>query len=215
MQRFLLACPAAALLLAGTALAAPPPPGQPSMAQPSTAQPSTAQPSTAQPAQSQPAPSQPSQLSRADQRFAAYAAQSNMVDAQAGQLAMQRGASGRVKQLGQQLMTDQTGINDALQQIAQQDNLTLPTQPDPMQQMQDRRLNVLYGQDFDRAFVSAQLASTGQSIAMYQREAQSGRDPTLKQFAQQTLPVLRRHYALTAALSQETTNNEAPWRGQD
>jgi len=205
MQRFLLASPAAALLIAGAALANPPPSPHPSTALPATAQSATAQPASAQ----------PSQLSPADQRFAAFAAQSNAADAQAGQLAMQHARSGRVKQLGQQLMTDQGGISDALQQIAQQDNLTLPTQPGPLQQAQDRRLNVLYGPDFDKAFISEQLMDTGRAIAQYQREAQSGRDPALKQFAQQTLPVLRRHYALTAALNQETANGAASWRGQD
>jgi len=200
MQRFLLACPAAVLLIAGAALADPPP---------------SPQSSAGQAAPSQPVQNQPSQLSRTDQRFAAFAAESSTGDAQAGQLAMQHGASGRVKQLGQQLLTDQASVSDALQQIAQQDNLTLPAQPGPLQQAQDRQLNVLYGANFDKAFVSAQLASTGQAIAMYQREAQSGHDPTLKQFAQETLPVLRRHYALAAALNQETTNNESPWRGQD
>ncbi|MGH7152578.1 MAG: DUF4142 domain-containing protein [Acetobacteraceae bacterium] len=199
MQRFLLACPAVALLIAGAAFAAPPPPR-------------TAAP---QPAPAQQGTSGPSQLSRADQQFAAFAAQSSMGDAQAGQLAMQHGASGRVKQLGQQLMTDQNGINDALQQIAQKNNLTLPTQPGSLQQAQGRRLNVLYGQEFDKAFVSAQLTSTGQAIAMYQREARSGHDPALKQFAQETLPVLRRHYALAAALTRGTANAEAPWHGQD
>ncbi|HUB49380.1 MAG TPA: DUF4142 domain-containing protein [Acetobacteraceae bacterium] len=201
MQRFLLACPVAALLFAGAALAdpAPPPP----------------QSSQAQPAPSEQTPSQPPQLSRADQAFAVFAAQNSMGEAQAGQLAMQRGASGRVKQFGQQLMTDQNGINDALQQIVQQDNLAPPPQPSPMQEAQDRRLNVLYGQDFDKAFVGAQVTHTAQAIAMYQREAQSGQDPALKQFAQETLPVLRHHYALAEMLNQEATANEAPWRGQD
>lgn len=208
MQRFLLACPAAALLVAGAALADPAPPAQPVPGAPSQQAPS-------QQAPSQQGQSQPSQLSRADQAFVAFASQSGVVNAQTGQLAMQRGASGRVKQFGQQLMTDQNGINDALQQIVQQDNLTLPTQPSPMQEAQDRRLNVLYGQDFDKAFVSAQVTHTAQAIAMYQREAQSGHDPALKQFAQETLPVLRRHYALAQALNQEATANEAPWRGQD
>lgn len=209
MHRFLLACPAvAALLFAGVASAAPP-------ASPSPQSAPQASPAQPQATPGQQTPSQPTQLSRADQRFVAAAAQGGLVDAQAGQLAMQRGASGRVKQLGQALMTDQNGINDALQQLAQQDNVTLPDQPSMMQQAQARRLSVLYGGDFDRAFVTATMTHGAQEIALFQQEARSGRDPALKQFAAETLPVLRRHYALAASLNNQTTANENTWRGQD
>jgi len=218
MPRFLLTCPAAVLLLlAAVAVAAPPPslipPTRSLQPQPPPAP--QAQPSQAQPSQGQPASTQPMQLSRADQAFLTSASQNGMVDAQAGQLGIMRGTSGRVKQLGKALMSDQNGIDDALQQIATQDGLTLPDQPSMMQQAQTHRLNVLYGADFDRAFVNAVVAHDSREIALYQQEARSGHDAALKQFAQQTLPVLRRHLALAASLNSETTANGNMWHGQD
>jgi putative membrane protein len=138
-----------------------------------------------------------------------------MGDAEAGQLAMQHGASAQVKRLGQQLMNDQTGESDALQQIAQQENLTLPAEPSMMQQAQTRRLNTLYGPDFDKAFVDTQVAQDAQEIAMFQKEARSGHDPALKGYAQETLPALRRHLALVQSINTETAADEGTWHGQD
>ena len=225
MQRFplLLAFPAAAMvLIARVAIAQPPqplpsqlPPSQPLPSQPLSSQPAPQQPSSSQPAPSQPSSPQAAQPSRADQAFAAFAAESGMADAEAGQLAMQHGASAQVKRLGQQLMNDQTGESDALQQIAQQENLTLPAAPSVMQQAQTRRLNTLYGPDFDKAFVNAEVAQSSQEIATFQKEARSGHDPALKEYAQETLPALRRHLALVQSINTETTAGEGTWHGQD
>ena len=237
MQRFLLllACPVAATLIVEAAIAQPsqrlppqsppsqrlppqplspqPLPSQPPSSQPS--QPSSSQPTSSQPASPQAASSQAAQPSRADQAFAAFAAESGMGDAEAGQLAMQHGASAQVKRLGQQLMTDQTGQNDALQQIADQENLTLPAEPGMMQQAQTRRLNTLYGPEFDKAFVDAQSAQDAREIAIFQKEARSGHDPALKSYAQETLPALRRHLALVQSIHTESTADEGTWHGQD
>jgi putative membrane protein len=88
-----------------------------------------------------------------------------------------------------------------LQQIAQQDNLTLPAQPGPMQAAQGQRLATLYGASFDSEFLHAETLQDSQAIGLYQREAQSSRDPTLKDFAQQTLSALRQHLALARSLN--------------
>ncbi len=139
--------------------------------------------------------------SQADKAFAATAAQSGLAEVQAGQLASQRATSAQVKQYGQKLVTDHTQANDQLQQIAQQDNLTLPTQPSATGQSQGQRLNGLSGSAFDSAFVSGEVRDHQQAIALFQREAQSGHDPALKDFAQKSLPMLRQHLQMAQSLN--------------
>ena len=120
-----------------------------------------------------------------------------------------------MRQLAQRLVTDQTAANDALQQIAQQHNLTLPAQPSPIQAAQGQRLTPLYGQSFDSAFLHVQVLQNSQSIGLYQREAHSSRDPALKDFAQQTLSALRQHLALAQSLNTTNAANATGWNGED
>jgi putative membrane protein len=141
--------------------------------------------------------------SQADKAFATTAAQSGLAEVQAGQLASQRATSPQVKQYGQKLVTDHTQANDQLQQIAQQDNLTLPTQPSATEQHLDQRLTGLSGPAFDSAFVSGEVRDHEQAIALFQREAQSGRDPALKDFAQKSLPMLRQHLQMALSLNSQ------------
>jgi len=140
-------------------------------------------------------------LTQADKSFATTAAQSGLAEVQAGQLASQRATSPQVKQYGQKLVTDHSQANDQLQQIAQQDNLTLPTQPSAFEHAQGQRLTGLSGSEFDKAFVTGEVRDHEQAIALFQREAQSGRDPALKDFAQKSLPMLRQHLQMALSLN--------------
>jgi putative membrane protein len=140
-------------------------------------------------------------LSKADKSFAMAAAQGGLAEVQDGQLATQKGTA-RVKQLGQKLVTDHSQANDELQQIATQDNLTLPTQPSATQMATHRRLSSLNGSAFDTSFAHDEVVDHQQTIALFRKEAQSGHDPALKQFAQKTLPVLRQHLEMAQQISQ-------------
>jgi putative membrane protein len=141
--------------------------------------------------------------SQADKTFAMTAAQGGLAEVQDGQLAAQKAASPQVKQYAQKLVTDHSRANDQLQQIAQQENLTLPTQPSSTEQAQDKRLTGLTGSAFDSAFVSGEVRDHQQTIALFQREATSGHDPALKDFAQKTLPVLRQHLQMAQSLGSQ------------
>jgi len=133
--------------------------------------------------------------------FANTAAQSGLAEVQAGQLAEQRAASPQVRQFGQILVQDHTAANQRLQDIAQQDNLTLPEQPSGAQRSELKRLRGLSGQQFDRSFVQAEIKDHRQAIAQFEREERTGKDPTLKAFAHDTLPVLRKHLRMAQSLA--------------
>ena len=141
--------------------------------------------------------------SQADKTFAATAARSGLGEVQAGQLATQKATSPQVKQYGQTLVTDHSKANDELQQIAQQENLTLPAQPGASDQSQAHRLSSMSGSAFDTAFVNDEVRDHRQAIATFQKEAQSGQDPALKDFAQKTLPMLRQHLQMAQSLNSQ------------
>src|SRR6185437_92524 len=62
-----------------------------------------------------------------DQQFVDMAAQTDMVEANLGQMAQDAASSQAVKQYGQMLVTDHTADYGKLQGLASQANLTIPT----------------------------------------------------------------------------------------
>ena len=141
------------------------------------------------------------ELPSADKSFAMKAAQGGLAEVQDGQLAARKGGSPQVKQFGQRMVTDHTQANDELQQIAQQENLTLPTKPGTTQLAENRRLSGLTGGAFDSEYASYETRDHQQDVAEFRREAQSGKHPALKAFAQKYLPILRQHLQMAQALS--------------
>ena len=130
-------------------------------------------------------------VSKADQQFLKEAIQADMAEVQVGQLAQQKGQSEDVKQFGQMLQQDHNQNLQQAQQLAQQYNVTAPTEPSAEQKKMHDKLGKLSGQQFDRQFAKDMLADHKKDIAKFQKEAK-GNGP-FAQFAQQTVPVLQKH----------------------
>jgi putative membrane protein len=141
------------------------------------------------------------ELSNADRNFVERAASGGMAEVQAAQLAQQRSNSPQVKQFANRMIADHTQANSELQQIAQDQNITLPEKPSARDASEYNRLSGLNGTAFDQAYAQAEVTDHQQDIALFRKEAQTGQDPTLKSFAQKTLPVLQQHLQLAQSLS--------------
>jgi putative membrane protein len=140
-------------------------------------------------------------LNNADRSFIEQAASGGMAEIQAAQLAQQRSNSPQVKQFANRVIADHTQANSELQQIAQDQNVTLPEQPSAKDASAYRRLIGLTGTAFDQAYAQAEVSDHQQDIALFRKEAQSGQDPTVKSFAQKTLPLLVQHLQLAQGLN--------------
>ena len=138
-----------------------------------------------------------------DNVLATKAAQGGIAEIQVGTLAQQNASSPQVKQFGQMLVTDHTKANQQLQQIAQEEGITLPVAPGTEDAQQSQKLQSLTGKDFDDQFVQNEVDDHKQAIAEFQKEAQSGSDPALKAFAQQTIPVLQKHLQAAESLNHQ------------
>jgi putative membrane protein len=145
-------------------------------------------------------------LSSQDKNFAHEAAQGGLAEVQTAQIIQQRSPSSGVKQFAQTLQQDHTQANQQLQQIAQQQNLTLPDQPTGNQRAEMKTLRGLSGAQMDHQFVDYEVRDHKHDIASFEREARQGKDPALKSFAQQTLPVLRKHLQMAQSLAGGNTH---------
>ena len=129
-----------------------------------------------------------------DQQFVDFAAQTDMVEANLGQLAESTASAQPVKDYGQMLVTDHTQDFHQLYGVAQQASLKMPdaidaehnkAMIDPFQKLK--------GAAFDRHYVQEMIAGHTKAIAVYKKESTDAQNPALKSYAEQALPTLQKH----------------------
>jgi len=129
----------------------------------------------------------------ADQVFVMKAARGGMAEVQLGQLAVEKASSDEVKKFGQRMVTDHGKANDELKSLAQQKNVTLPTDVDAKDKATHDRLAKMSGAEFDRAYMRSMLSDHRTDVNEFKKESTSGKDPEVKAWAAKTLPTLEEH----------------------
>lgn len=132
-------------------------------------------------------------MKSADSTFAMKAAQGGMAEVKLGQMAADKATNPDVKAFGQQMVDDHSKANDQLKGVAQSENMTLPTDVNAKQQAMYDKLSKLSGPAFDKAYVHDMVKDHEEDVKEFQKEANSGADPKIKDFANTTLPVLQGH----------------------
>lgn len=128
-----------------------------------------------------------------DQKFMDKAALGGLAEVELGKLASERAANPEVKELAQTIVQDHEKSNDQLKQIAQSKGAKLPQELDRAHKRERDRLSKLTGAEFDRAYVQTMLKEHDKDIKEFQNQAQKGKDPDLKKFATDNVPVLKQH----------------------
>ncbi len=135
-------------------------------------------------------------MAAGDSTFATKAAQGGMAEVKLGELAKEHASSSDVKTFGQRMIDDHTKANDELKTVASKKGITLPTDIDAKDQATYDRLSKLNGAAFDRAYMRDMVSDHRTDISEFKKEASSGTDPDLKEFASKTLPTLESHLQL-------------------
>ncbi len=132
--------------------------------------------------------------SMTDQQFVDLAAQTDMVEANLGQLAQDASDSQPIKDYGTMLTTDHTNDYQQLKAAAQEANLNVP---DAIDAEHDKAMvgpmHKLKGAAFDHKFIAAMVSGHTQAIEVYKKEADDAQSPAIKSYAQTALPVLQKH----------------------
>jgi putative membrane protein len=129
--------------------------------------------------------------------FAMKAAEGGMMEVQLSQLAQEKAQSSQVKELAQRMVQDHQKANQQLMEVCKQKGINLSTDLDSHQKDMLQAFKQLNGKDFDCAYVLFNIKDHLKDMMMYEKEAQSGTDQEIKQFATQTVPILREHAMLT------------------
>ncbi len=132
-------------------------------------------------------------MSAADSHFLKKAASGGVAEVELGQLAQQKASSEDVKKFGERMVTDHTKANDQLKQVAAQEHVDLPQRIDAKDQAIKAKLEKLSVEQFDRAYMNDMVKDHKTDVAEFAHESQMAKDPAVKSFATETLPVLREH----------------------
>lgn len=140
-----------------------------------------------------------------DADFVREAALGGMMEVQLGKTAQDKAAKPQVKEFGRRMQTDHSKANDELKKIAAKKDIKLPTALDGKHKSTIDKLTKLTGDEFDREYMNAMVDDHKQDIEKFQQQADKGKDPEVKKFAQDQLPILKKHRALAEQTQKEVS----------
>jgi putative membrane protein len=132
-------------------------------------------------------------LSSQDQTFVKMAAQGGMAEVADAKIVAGKTNDPAVKAFAERMIHDHGKANDQLAGIAKSQGFTLPSDIGPANSDMENKLQTLDGKSLDTAYLTGQKSAHEQTIALFRKEAQSGNDPKLVQFAKATLPTIESH----------------------
>jgi putative membrane protein len=141
-------------------------------------------------------------LSAGDQRILTALAQANLAEISTGKIAQDKAQSPEVKAFAQQMVDEHSKGLQAVQQVAQSKEVTLPTEPDSKHQALAAKLNQLSGPAFDRAYLAR--AGVGDHEAAHKqlrKAAKAARDPDVKALVAQLQPTVDQHLSKVQQLA--------------
>lgn len=144
-----------------------------------------------------------------DNHFIQNAAQGGVAEVEMGKLAQQNGQSQDVKDFGKRMVDDHTKANDQLKQLASQKGVSIPDGPNAKDKSDIDRLSKLKADAFDKAYMKEMVSDHKKDVAEFQREANSGRDPDVKNWAGQTLPTLQDHLKMAQQYAGQNKSGNA------
>jgi putative membrane protein len=143
-----------------------------------------------------------------DADFANKAAAGGMAEVEMGRLASSNGSDPNIKMFGQKMVNDHSSANEQLQKAAAKDGLTLPQAPSPKQKEMADKLGKLQGAEFDKEYAHMMVKDHEEDVALFKKEASSGKDATMKAFAQKALPTLEEHLKMAQQLDGKSASKQ-------
>jgi putative membrane protein len=113
-----------------------------------------------------------------------------------GKLAESKARSAEVRSFGTRMVRDHSKANDKLESLARAKSITLPPAP-----AEDPMLTGSNGADFDRNYVQMMVKDHKEDVALFEKAVKDLPDIQIRNFARQTLPVLKEHLAIIKSIA--------------
>lgn len=120
-------------------------------------------------------------LSSADKAFMQDAAKGGMMEVAMGRVAEKSATDSEVKNFGARMVKDHGKANEELKALAKEENVQLPGEKAPGKWKSDKD------------YMSQMVQDHEKDLAAFEKEAKNGSDPDLKNFANKTSELVRKH----------------------
>jgi putative membrane protein len=141
-------------------------------------------------------------LSTTDANFINTVGAGGHAEVQFGQLAQTQATRVNVRAFAAQMVTDHTAAGNELAALAQQKQMTPPSDMDLNHKASYDRLSKTYGSEFDRVYMQGQMEDHTAVVNAFQNEITNGSDADVKAFAQKYLPTIQHHLDMARQLAQ-------------
>ncbi len=133
--------------------------------------------------------------------FIIQASIGNLEEIAMGKLAAEKAESAEVKAFARQMVTDHSKAQAQLMELIKSRGFQIP-QAATDTPVENPMLKNTPAKDFDRMYVHMMAPGHRETVKMFEKYTQMGKDPDVIGFAKQTLPVLKQHLASITVIDQ-------------
>jgi putative membrane protein len=135
--------------------------------------------------------------------FVTAAGQSDQFEIQEGKMAEKMGSTASVRKFGAKMVRDHTKTTAALQKAVKKAGMTPPPPPAlrPDQEQMATQLQGMSGADFDKAYLTQQVQSHQEALALMSTYAKTGDTPAIKAAAKSAVPIVQMHLKMAQKMS--------------
>jgi putative membrane protein len=144
-----------------------------------------------------------SKVPSADEQFLKDAAAGGMMEVELGKIAADKAVNDQVKAFGKQMQEDHGKANDELKTLAANKGVQIPTALSGKHKRTVDRLSKLSNAEFDRQYMRTMIDDHKEDLKAFQREADKGKDPDVKQFASKYVPMIQNHLEMAQATGKQ------------
>lgn len=145
-------------------------------------------------------------LSDQDNTFFKQVAIGDKTEISSSELALQKSNNADVKMFAQHMIDDHKMADTQAMTLANSKDVTLPQQLDDKHQSMVDGLKNKSGTDFDKAYISLQVAAHDETVTNVENEANNGQDASVKAMAQHLLPTMREHLKMAQDMQAKMAN---------
>jgi putative membrane protein len=143
-------------------------------------------------------------LTPPEREFVQKAAAGNTAEVKLAQLAQQKSQDAKVKDFANLMITDHGKANNDLKPIADAANIKISDQLKGDAKVTYNELEKLSGSKFDHRYVSAMVRDHRKDAAEYQKAQSFVKNPQLKTYVDNTLPIVQHHLTMAEGMENKT-----------
>jgi putative membrane protein len=134
-------------------------------------------------------------LNPADVKFVKHEAAAGMAVVKVAELGVKKAGNADVKALAEMLVTDHTGANTELKQLATDKGIDLSAVIDPADAKTFQGLEKVSGAEFDKEFLAAVVAGHKTCVSNFEASSKEANNSDLKMWVDKMIPTLKAHLA--------------------